>query len=414
MEFLLSSTKLLEKSEQYKFLSSWLGTGLLLADGGPKWKHHRKIITPTFHFQVLEQFITIFESASKILVEKLKKEVGRPSTDIYPYITLCTLDIICETAMGTSVNAQENSDSEYVRSVKAMCRIIIDRTFNPLLQYIPYIFSQQYRTEKKSVKVLHDYTKSVIKKRKSELENKENIANPADEVLGVKKKMAFLDLLLQERAKGQMLSDEDIREEVDTFMFEGHDTTASAISFAIFCLSENPDAQKKVIEELQEIFAEDKSRSATFRDLQAMKYLEAVIKEALRLYPSVPFYARNVYENVEYDGGILPKGLTLTINAYGMHRNPELFPEPLKFLPERFISENATGRLPYGYIPFSAGLRNCIGQKYAMLEMKATLSTILRHYELMPTVPKHDLQITAETVLKSDNGICIRLIDRCL
>nr|CAI5848782.1 unnamed protein product [Callosobruchus analis] len=114
--------------------------------------------------------------------------------------------------------------------------------------------------------------------------------------------MAFLDILLRSTLDGQPLSREDIREEVDTFMFEGHDTTASAISFCIFEVATHPDVQEKVLEEQISIFGDDFYRNATLSDLQEMRYLECVVKEALRLYPSVPFIGRKTNEDTMYKG----------------------------------------------------------------------------------------------------------------
>ncbi|KAF2886236.1 hypothetical protein ILUMI_19937, partial [Ignelater luminosus] len=321
------------------------------------WKKHRKIITPAFHFKILEQFIEVFESNAKILIESLKKEVGKTSSNISPYIKLCTLDIICETAMGTSVNAQVNSESEYVRSVNEICRIITYRIFNPFLHYtIPYILTKHYREEKRCSRCIRGYVNSVISKKKAELEDNERTDDSQDEI-GIKKRLVFLDLILQENNK---LNDKQIEDEVNTFMFAGLDTTAPALSFAMFSLAENPQIQKSAVDELQEIFSDDWSRATTLKDLQNMKYLEAVIKETLRIYPSLPFYSRQLQEDIVYDGMTFPKDLDLVIFAYGIHRNPELFPEPLRFLPERFLTDNIGKKFPYGYIPFSAGPRNCL------------------------------------------------------
>jgi cytochrome P450 family 4 len=138
-----------------------------------------------------------------------------------------------------------------------------------------------------------------------------------------------------------------------------------------------------------------------------MKYLEQVIKETLRLYPSVPFYGRKTNEAVEFNGSTIPEGVTITIFAYAIHRDPKYFEDPEQFNPSRF--EKFDGKLPYCFIPFSAGPRNCIGQKFAMLEMKSTLSKIIRKFELMPSTPQHKLQLAAEAVLKSANGVKISL-----
>ncbi|KAF2893674.1 hypothetical protein ILUMI_12500 [Ignelater luminosus] len=410
-EFLLGSNDILEKSYEYKYFHRWLGTGLLTSSSA-KWRRQRKLITPAFHFQILEQFIEVFDSQSNTLIEKLSKEVGKKSLNIFPYITLCALDVICEAAMGTSVNAQNDSDSEYVRSVKEMCRIVVDRAFSlAKMSNFLYQFTKDYYKENKALQVLHGYTNSVIVKRREELNsgNSENTMTVDD--AGIKKRLAFLDLLLQCTVDGKPLPDEIIREEVDTFMFEGHDTTTSGISFTLYCLSRNPEVQKKVVEELNSIFEDDKSRCATYKDLQGMKYLEMVIKESMRLYPPVPLYGRILEEDVKFDGGILPKGLSFTVFVYGLHRNSQTFPDPDKFDPERFSIENSLERSPYGYLPFSAGPRNCIGQRFAMLEMKSTVSKILRNFELLP-VWDHNPVLVAEAILTSANGLAIGLKER--
>ncbi|KAF2885870.1 hypothetical protein ILUMI_20303, partial [Ignelater luminosus] len=319
------------------------------------------------------------------------------------------------TAMGTEVNAQNNSESRYVLSVKEMSRILIDRTFSVLKMFdFFYHFCNDYQKERKALKILHGYTESVIHSRKEELikanGHSEDVKNDRDDI-GIKKRKTFLDLLLQYKKDGQPITDTNIREEVDTFMFEGHDTTAAAMSFALYCLAKNPEVQAKAVEELRSIFGDGKDKPVTYKELQEMKYLELVIKETLRLYPSVPFYARSLEEDVEYDGIILPKNSTLTVSVYTLHRDPRSFPNPERFDAERFTPEKQAARSPYAYLPFSAGPRNCIGQKFAMLEMKSILSKVLRNYELLED-PEHELMLTAETVLKSASGVCIGLKKR--
>lgn len=121
--------------------------------------------------------------------------------------------------MGTSVNAQNDTDSEYVRSVKHMCKVVVDRAFSAILQQdLLYLLSSQYRKEKQALKVLHEYSTSVIRNRKSEFV-KNSSGSEQKEDLGIRKKLAFLDMLLEANNSGQVMTDKDIREEVDTFMF---------------------------------------------------------------------------------------------------------------------------------------------------------------------------------------------------
>ncbi|XP_017784596.1 PREDICTED: cytochrome P450 4c3-like [Nicrophorus vespilloides] len=410
LEHILTSTKILKKSEDYAFFKRWLGEGLLTSTG-QKWFRSRKILTPAFHFQILEQFIETFHSKSNILLEKIEKMNGN-SFNIYPFVTSYTLDVICETAMGTNVNAQLNAESAYVKSVRTMGEIVARRSFNIFTQNdFLYFFTKDYRTEKKLVAIIHEYTNSVIAQRKKVLES-QNIDTKVNE-LGRKRRLAFLDLMLQSSVDGQILTDEEIRDEVNTFMFAGHDTTASALTFTMFCLAQNTEIQNKVLEELKLIFRndEDKYRPIVYKDLQEMKYLEMVIKESLRLFPPVPIIAREVDEDINYDGVTLPPGVPLGMFTYGLHRDQNIFPDPEKFDPERFTAENQSKRNAFSYIPFSAGPRNCIGQRFAMFEIKSTLAMVLRRFQLLP-VEDFEMILSYEIVLKSKNGVYIKFAER--
>lgn len=210
--------------------------------------------------------------------------------------------------------------------------------------------------------------------------------------------------MLQASENGAKLSDSDIREEVDTFMFEGHDTTTASIFWTLFMLGHNAKIQDNVYKELQTIFGKNR-RSTTMKDLSEMKYLEQVIKESLRLYPSVPFIMRHVNEDVNIAGYDIPAGTTIGINIREMHRNPDYFPNPTKFNPDNFLPEICKKRHPFAYVPFSAGPRNCIGQKFALMEEKTVISAIIRKYKLKSLEKPDDIKYYPELVLKSQTGI---------
>lgn len=467
LEHITTSNEFLTKSPFYQFLHSWLGLGLLTSTG-EKWKSHRKVITPTFHFKILEQFIPIFDKTGRVLISKLEKVVDEERVDIYPFITLCTLDVICETAMGVSIDAQTNSNSEYVNSVRFLLNNMMERTYSFIGQTDLYFLTSNYWKERKCLKVVHGLTESVIRSRKEELlkcgkdkgqedlrkedgqndvkmdkyqkdeqhqkdiqnqkdvqqqknvqqekdvQQQNDVQNQKDQediiTIGGKKKMAFLDMLIQARVDGKPLTDLEIREEVDTFMFEGHDTTASAISFSLYCLANHPEVQQKAVEELQAIFGKDKTRPATYNELQDMRYLEMVIKEVLRMYPAVPFVGRVVLKEFQYKKYTFVEGTPVTLFFYGAQMNPKNFKDPHKFDPDRFLDDS--GRNLFSYLPFSAGPRNCIGKRFALLELKSLISKVLRNFELFPARPKQDLIMVNEGVLKSANGICIRLKNR--
>ncbi|GAB6023596.1 hypothetical protein CHUAL_008366 [Chamberlinius hualienensis] len=377
-KILLSSNKEIDKAVFYKYLHNWIGDGLLTSTG-LKWQQRRKHITPSFHFQILEHFLVVMNEQAKILTEVLKKKCRKMTVDneenfdIYPYITRCTLDIICETAMGQGVNAQVYTDSEYVNAVNNVSEAISFRILRPwLASNSIYQFSWAGQMEKRSLKIIHGFTNKIIKMKREKLAQPNNDNGVSDnvkiedEILGKKRRLALLDMLLensQEYTNGfnyQPMTDADIREEVDTFMFEGHDTTSVGISWALYAIGHSPDIQQKLINELDEIFG-DSNREVNNNDLRSMKYLDCAIKEALRIWTSVPLYGRQLKEDTEICGYTVPAGTMTVVVPFMVHMDPAQYPDPLTYNPDRFLPENIQNKDPFSFIPFSAGPRNCIG-----------------------------------------------------
>jgi cytochrome P450 len=178
----------------------WLGLGLLTS-WGSKWHSRRKLLTPAFHFRILEDFLQVMNRQANILVNKLEKHAqhGAP-VDVFPMVTHCALDIICETAMGRSINAQADSDTEYVRAIYAGSDIVFQRQASPWLwsDWFFHITPLGWKW-RKALAVLHGFTNSVIQERKAEIaaEEKENRTEKEQDDIGIKKRMAFLDLLIK-------------------------------------------------------------------------------------------------------------------------------------------------------------------------------------------------------------------------
>ncbi|KAF5302194.1 hypothetical protein FQA39_LY10233 [Lamprigera yunnana] len=198
IEILLSSKHELEKSRVYKWLEAWLGTELLTSKG------------------ILQEFAKAIIEQSKILVEKFKEKCDKPYTIIDPIITQFTLHTICETAMGTRLDETQKVVKNYVSAVYDIGQLILERSKQPWLSinWI-YYFPSTKRQEEKLVKILKNFTLSVINNRIVELEKNNN----------------------EEIGKAAQIDDEGIREKVDTFMFEGHETTSSGLTYALLQLS---------------------------------------------------------------------------------------------------------------------------------------------------------------------------------
>ncbi|XP_075974124.1 cytochrome P450 4c3-like [Anticarsia gemmatalis] len=405
-EILLSSVRHSGKDMPYTFFKNWLGDGLLLSNGD-KWMQRRKLLTPALHFNILTNFFRTFSYLTENFVNDVQKEVGKDKTDMISLIQQYSLQAMCETSMGTKISNEALLTKKYLKSSHEISPCFVKRLSVPLyISNVIYKLTTCYGTEKSHLPHLHDFTKQLINNRR-EMRKQNNII---EETIDKKKRSIMLDILLDEEKKGR-IDEAGIREEVDTFLFEGYDTTATALIFMMICLANEPKVQNAIYEELQSIYGDTK-KETTIEDLNKMKYLECCIKESLRLYPSVPFICRYVTEELTVAGYRIPKNTYYNILITDMHRNPEIYPEPEKFIPERFLPENSATRHPYAYIPFSAGPRNCIGQKFALMEMKTLMSGLLREYHLEPVTKVKDLTFTADIILRVNHPLFVRICKR--
>ncbi|XP_050456470.1 cytochrome P450 4C1-like isoform X1 [Cataglyphis hispanica] len=388
LEIIFPSTVNIEKGFPYELLEPWLGKGLLTSTG-KQWNHDRKLIGPTFHFGILNQFAVIMSEKAEILTKCLEREIAKnpeKAINIFPFAANVALDIICETAMGVDVHAQE-SETKYTTSIHRTSKLMLDRFIQPWY-WMDWLYNMvpSGKEHNSLLNTIHTFTKEVIRKKKIARQSGNDSPkseNEDDELdIGKRKGKAFLDLLLDQNEKTDMpLTDDELRAQVDTFMFEGHDTTAVAITWTLFLLGNNLEHQEKLHEELEEVFKDSKT-PASVKELSQLKYLDRVIKETLRIFPSVPIITRKLAEDVKIDDYTLPKDTTVLLEIALTHKNPQVWTDPKKFDPDRFLPENSKHRNPYAYIPFSAGPRNCIGQRFALLEEKTILTAILRKWRV--------------------------------
>jgi len=454
IEIILSNPAHNDKAEAYELFQPWLGDGLLITTGD-KWRRHRKIIAPTFHMSILKTFVPLFYENSMDLVRRLRDEIGK-EFDCHDYLSAVTVDILTETAMGVRREKRQKTGYDYAVAVMKMSDILHRRHYDFSLYYdITFKFTKFAKKQKKLLNIIHTLTNHVIEEKSKDIEEKlikdqqqkevqnsesmeslsaikkegidknnatkytklHYVRDDLDVIdendVGEKKRLAFLEMMLDLKRNGCQMTDEEIRDEVNTIMFEGHDTTAAGSSFALCVLGYHQDIQARVHEELDAIFG-DSDRQCTFQDTLEMKYFERVILETLRLFPPVPAIARKLNEDVKIITGnyILPKTASVLIPQFAVHRSEKYYPNPTVFNPDNFLPEKMQQRHYYAFIPFSAGPRSCVGRKYAMLKLKVLLSTILRNYRVISDVADKDFILRADIILKRHDGFNIKIEPR--
>lgn len=385
----------------YRLALPWLGEGLLIASGD-RWSRARKLLTPAFHFEILKPYIDVYNNAAEILIENLGKFADSGEKfEVFTYISKVTLDIImrCAFSYHTDVQREGGATHPYVKAVDE-----ISTTWNyrarRIWLYPDWLFylTSRGRNFRKQCHYVHKVAEEIIEKRKKTLEEH----GKSD-----RKYLDFLDILLTAKDEnGEGLTQKEIRNEVDTFLFEGHDTTASAISWILYALATHPECQKRCQEEIDSIL--QCSTTVEWEDVSKMEYLTMCIKEGMRDHCPVPFIQREFTHDFEINGHKFPPGTTVSLHIYGLHHNKHVWDRPNEYIPERFSKDNVASMDPYQFVPFSAGPRNCIGQHFAMNEEKVVLAKLLQRF-WFEVDPNHVVLKKVAAVMRAENGIMMHV-----
>ncbi len=215
-------------------------------------------------------------------------------------------------------------------------------------------------------------------------------------------------LLAQDDETHGGMTDQQVRDEALTLFLAGHETTANALTWTWYLLSQNPEAEAKLHAEIDRVLA---GRLPTLEDLPQLRYTEMVFSEAIRLYPPAWGVGRRAIEDYRVGGHTIPARSILLMSPYVVHRNPRWFPEPEKFDPERWLPERAAERPKFSYFPFGGGARVCIGERFAVMEGVLLLATIAQRWRLR-LVPGHRVETKALITLRAKYGMQMTIQSR--
>ena len=342
-QVLVNNAKNYDKSTiQYRALSLVTGSGLLTANTN-LWRERRPIIQPAFHQSVLDNLIPVTQRAAERMLSDIEREVDGSVTDIDQFMLNAALEVVGEFLFGSDLTDDANAITS--ATLEAL-EIVIKRARVPLSppKVIP---TPGNRVLKRSLRTLDEAVLSIVRSREvtSGIDEPDELTN-------------LMDLFLRARSAGQIDLD-GIRDEIVTFIIAGHETVASALSWSIALLAAHPEVANRVAVE-----ARASTNQALDAKIAQLPYTQAVFNETLRLYPPAWLITRKALKADSIDGHAIPAGALIITSPALLHRHPDIWSDPDVFNPERFLA-------PYpreSFIPFGAGLRQCIGKDFSYVE----------------------------------------------
>jgi cytochrome P450 len=402
------ASKLIKERRVYHIADALVGNSILSLSDGPKWKHQRKIITPAFSQAFLED---ANETVAHLLYSQafpwLEREGG--TTEVLEWSTRVASEVLGLVGFSRSFDGfADDSSSDLQKTVSlfdnfnCLLKTMYHRaTSPPFIEWLPTKENWEFA---KARSQLNNIISRIVRERlveEDQLDTSTTSTSATDEKDGIrsKKRKDLLSYMMLKDEDGSRLSHQELFGNVRMFLFAGHDTSAATLAYALWELASHSEMQERLRQEVDEMFSKEPPPGSddfmvipAYKKIMQLQYLDAVVKETLRLHPPAVL-AREVIEDItlEKDGGqtyTIPKGVSLYVFPYYTQRLEPYFDHPEDFRPERFL--NADGSVSSiamrnpGYYPFSIGPRNCVGQPLATMELKTVLVHLIRRFVIKP------------------------------
>lgn len=388
--------------DNYDKLVDLLGGGIFNADG-MDWYHQRKISSHMFTATLFKEHIWVVVRRNARMLRDIfeaSADKDRP-VDVFNLMNRFTLDTIGEIGFGKCIGSLEDPSSPFLRSFDRAQQICFWRFLNPLWKLFRCLGVGSERETCEHFGRLDAYTKSVVRELCNALASKGSGVAWAD----IEARKSFLGLFLEDaQQRGETLSEGYLRDLTLNFLIAGRDTTAQALSWTLFCLSQHPDAEARARQEVIEICG---IRGPAYEDMPQLCYLQAVISEALRLYPPVHVDLKRALHNDTWpDGTFVPSGTQVAYDIYSMGRESSIWGEDAKeFRPERWLEMQVGVPGNYEYVVFNAGPRECLGRRLAMIEMKTCLAMLLPQMSFHLAVPADTITTDSQLTIGMGSGL---------
>ncbi|CAD6991345.1 probable cytochrome P450 313b1 [Ceratitis capitata] len=440
------------KGELYSFVAEGIGDGLFTSSS-PRWNKHRRLINPAFSRQNINNFLPIFNVEANLMLGKCADLAkSGEKFNIYEMLKRSVLETACQTTMGKRMNFENEASAHIFEAYKDLTEACVRRMLSPWL-YPSVLFrcSSLYVRQEQIVRVLFNFIDGLLQRknnksvanittnqqqlqqqqeqvqlgRHSTLNGNEsencsgtdsaqvngkvcasvNAATDADASATLRKSKAIFVEQVRAHVEQGQFTWEDVRAEANVIIAASFETTSTGLYIVCLCLAMHPEYQEKLYDELSKLFPEKTPPEINYEQLERMHYTEMIIKEAMRLFAPVPFVLRSASNDFHLRNGVLiPRGTQIAIDIYNMQRDERFWGENAKqFNPEAHFGPSAPSRHPLAYIPFTKGLRMCIGYRYAIMLMKVFVAKIFHQYRL-----KTDATLDR---LKCKGAISLKLVE---
>ena len=390
-KIMVDNVKEFPKSDMlHELLKPLLGVSIFTTNG-EVWKKQRELLRPSFEMTRISKVFDLMSNAAADMMERFRKYPNGSIVEVDEHMTFVTADVIFRTIMSSKLDEIKGKEilHAFVTFQEETARTAI-RKFFCLPDWLSNILGENKRM--KAGAVIRKSLSDIIKPRYDSYKND----NYSDILASL--------LHTVDASSGERFSFEEILDQVSMLFLAGHETTASSLTWTLYCLSLDQQAQQKAYEEIISI---NKDGKFSISDIKEMKYLTNVFKEALRLYPPVGFFARQSKGEAKIRDKVLQKGAGVVVAPWLIHRHNDFWEAPHEFRPDRHNESIPKEK----YMPFGLGERICIGQGFAMQEAIIILANILREFKLELKdgfVP----DVVGRLTVRSANGMMIKMSKR--
>ncbi|ELU00337.1 hypothetical protein CAPTEDRAFT_229084 [Capitella teleta] len=358
-----------------------------------EWRNLRNATTPAFSGGKLRKTTNDMNDCAKYLVNNLRKVAEEGDTfDVKKFCGSYSADIIARVAFGIDIDSQNNKDHPFVRHMTKTLDLnffknpfLLIAVFAPSLLPLARKLGFSFLSKDAAAYFTDLVNQAIDERRHSDVERHDFLQL----MLEAQQMKPSKDGEPDENRQRKPLTDDEVLSNCVIFFFAAFGTIGDTLSMSLYALASNPEVQDKMLEEINSVLGD--SVDITYDQVKSMGYLDMVMDESLRRYNPAPLVDRLCSQDIVINGIKFPKGVVVHVPIYAIHMDPEIWPEPEKFDPERFTPEKKAVMNPYHWLPFGFGPRNCVGMRMALIEMKIALVHIVRNFKITTSEPNQKL-----------------------